>query len=47
MIFFIPLNLYVATKSKVVCVKKLKYQDLRIKMMNEILGGIKVNFNRL
>ena len=41
-VFFIPLNMYTANKSKVLYAKKLKSQDLRLKIMNEILSGIKV-----
>ncbi len=42
MVFFIPLNLTIANKSKQLQLTKLKYQDSRIKMMNEIFAGIKV-----
>jgi len=41
-IIFIPLNYVAANKSKKLYVKKLKNQDLRLKIMNEILSGIKV-----
>jgi len=39
---FIPMNLLLANWTKKLQTKKLKVQDSRIKMMNEILGGIKV-----
>ena len=42
MIFFIPVNLLLANRSKKLQTKKLKIQDSRIKMMNEILSGMKV-----
>ncbi len=42
MIIFIPLNSFLAKKSKQSKSKKLKVQDNRIKMINEILAGIKV-----
>jgi len=41
-IIFIPLNVFTAKKSKRLWDKKLKSQDLRLKMLNEILNGIKV-----
>jgi len=41
-LLFIPLNYIAANKSKKLCVKKLKNQDSRLKVMNEILAGIKV-----
>lgn len=42
MIVFIPLNSFLAKKSKQSKSRKLKVQDNRIKMINEILSGIKV-----
>lgn len=42
MIIFIPVNAYVASKFKVLQVKQMNLKDSRIKMMNEILNGIKV-----
>jgi ATP-binding cassette, subfamily C (CFTR/MRP), member 1 len=42
MIIFIPINVIVSNKKKKLQVKKLKYQDTRIKLMNEILAGIRV-----
>ena len=41
-IIFIPLNVFATNKNKILSVKKLEKQDLRIKILNEILGGIKV-----
>jgi hypothetical protein len=42
MALFIPFNIYATNKSKQIQKTKLKFQDSRIKMMNEILTGIKV-----
>ena len=42
MIIFIPINLFIANQNKKMQRSKLKIQDSRIKMMNEILSGIKV-----
>ena len=42
MIIFIPINLILANRVKKLQTAKLKIQDSRIKMMNEILSGIKV-----
>ncbi len=42
MIIFIPVNIYLSTKSKELQRQKLKQQDSRIKITNEILNGVKV-----
>lgn len=42
MIVFIPLNAFFANKSKQIRKTKYKIQDNRIKMMNEILNGIRI-----
>jgi ATP-binding cassette, subfamily C (CFTR/MRP), member 1 len=42
MIVFLPLNAYFASISKKIRRKKYELQDSRIKMMNEILNGIRV-----
>lgn len=42
MIIFIPINIFLSNKSKMLQIQKLKYQDSRIKLTNEILNGIKV-----
>ena len=42
MILFVPFNIFATNKSKKIQKDKLKLQDTRIKMMNEILTGIKV-----
>jgi len=44
MIIFIPVNIYLSTKSKELQRQKLKQQDSRIKITNEILNGVKVKF---
>ena len=41
-IIFIPLNVYATDLNKKFSIKKLTNQDLRIKLINEILSGIKV-----
>ena len=41
-VLFIPLNVFATDWNKKLSVKKLKSQDLRIKIINEILAGIKV-----
>ena len=42
MIVFIPINLFLANRNKILQTQKLKIQDSRIKMMNEVLSGMKV-----
>nr|QNH67946.1 ATP-binding cassette transporter subfamily C member 1 X7 [Brachionus plicatilis] len=42
MLIFLPLNAFFAKKSKKIRREKYKIQDSRIKMMNEILSGIRV-----
>ena len=46
MVLFIPVNIYLSTKSKELQRQKLKQQDSRIKITNEILNGVKVNQKR-
>lgn len=41
-VLFIPLNIFLGNKTKKIQLTKQKQQDKRIKMMNEILSGIKV-----
>jgi len=43
MIIFLPFNGVFAKKSKKLRKEKAKFQDSRIKMMNELLNGIKVS----
>ncbi|XP_046388552.1 multidrug resistance-associated protein 1-like [Ischnura elegans] len=42
MILLIPLNLYVANQIKNLQISQMKYKDQRVKLMNEVLNGIKV-----
>lgn len=42
MIILIPINGYIANKVKVLQIKQMKNKDERVKLMNEILSGIKV-----
>ena len=45
MIILVPINGIIATKLRSLTVKQMKTKDERLKMMNEILGGIKVCYN--
>ena len=42
MILLIPLNAVIASKVKNYQISQMKYKDQRVKLMNEILSGIKV-----
>uniref|UniRef100_A0A8C6TSD5 ABC-type glutathione-S-conjugate transporter n=1 Tax=Neogobius melanostomus TaxID=47308 RepID=A0A8C6TSD5_9GOBI len=42
MILLIPLNAFIAMKTRAFQVEQMQYKDERIKLMNEILNGIKV-----
>ncbi len=42
MILFIPLSVFLSNKAKILQASKLRLQDSRIKLTNEILNGIKV-----
>uniref|UniRef100_A0A0F7ZCE2 ATP-binding cassette, sub-family C (CFTR/MRP), member 3 n=1 Tax=Crotalus adamanteus TaxID=8729 RepID=A0A0F7ZCE2_CROAD len=42
MVLLIPLNAVIAMKTRAFQVEQMKYKDARIKLMNEILSGIKV-----
>ncbi|KAG2462234.1 AB1C protein, partial [Polypterus senegalus] len=42
MILLVPINGFLATKSKVFQLKNMNYKDKRMKLMNEILNGIKI-----
>ena len=42
MVLLIPVNGFIAMKVKALQVKQMKEKDNRVKMMNEILQGIKV-----
>ncbi|XP_071454835.1 multidrug resistance-associated protein 1-like [Hetaerina americana] len=42
MLLLIPLNLYVANQIKNLQISQMKYKDQRVKLMNEVLNGIKV-----
>lgn len=43
MIILIPVNGLIASKIKTFQMKQMKNKDDRVKLMNEILSGIKVN----
>ena len=42
MVLLIPVNAVIARQNKKLQVKQMKYKDSRIKLMNEVLNGIKV-----
>lgn len=42
MIILIPLNGVIANKMKTLQIRQMKHKDERVKLMNEVLGGIKV-----
>ncbi|CAO2585581.1 ATP-binding cassette sub-family C member 2, partial [Lemmus lemmus] len=42
MVLLIPVNALLATKNRKIQVKNMKYKDKRLKIMNEILSGIKI-----
>ncbi|XP_030721180.2 ATP-binding cassette sub-family C member 2 [Globicephala melas] len=42
MVLLIPINGVIATKSRAIQVKNMKYKDNRLKIMNEVLSGIKI-----
>lgn len=42
MILLIPINGVLANATKKLQIQQMKYKDKRVKMMNEILSGIKV-----
>lgn len=42
MLVLIPINAVIANKLKVLQIRQMKNTDNRIKLMNEILGGMKV-----
>lgn len=42
MIILIPVNGYIANRVKILHIKQMKNKDERVKLMNEILSGIKV-----
>ena len=42
MLFLIPINGYITGKMRYITQRLMKHKDKRIKLMNEILSGIKV-----
>ncbi|KAL5019777.1 hypothetical protein ScPMuIL_002669 [Solemya velum] len=42
MILLMPINAYIAIKQRKLQVAQMKFKDARIKMMNEVLNGVKV-----
>lgn len=47
MIILIPVNGLIANRVKTLQIKQMKYKDERVKLMNEVLNGIKVKFIKL
>lgn len=43
MIIMIPLNGFIASRIKTYQIRQMKYKDERVKLMNEVLSGIKVS----
>lgn len=43
MIILIPVNALIASRAKTLQIKQMKNKDERVKLMNEILSGIKVS----
>ena len=43
MVLLIPVNSYIATKSKEYQTKQMKQKDKRINLMSEVVQGIKVS----
>lgn len=43
MIILIPINGFIANKIKILQIRQMKNKDERVKLMNEVLSGIKVN----
>lgn len=47
MIILIPINAVIANKAKTFQIKQMKNKDERVKLMNEVINGIKVKvFNK-
>ena len=44
MVLMIPLNAITGTKIRNLQLKMMKLKDARVKLMNEILNGMKVSF---
>lgn len=45
MVLLIPVNGFIANKTKKLQIQQMKLKDERVKVMNEILNGIKVQHN--
>lgn len=43
MVILIPVNGFIANKTKILQISQMKSKDKRVKLMNEILNGIKVS----
>lgn len=47
MIVLIPVNGLIANRVKTLQIRQMKYKDERVKLMNEVLNGIKVSYHNL
>jgi len=47
MVLMMPINGFVAVKQRKLQIIQMKLKDERIKLMNEVLGGIKVSLWRM
>jgi len=47
MIILIPVNGVIASRIKTYQIRQMKYKDERVKLMNEVLSGIKVSDPRI
>ena len=47
MVLMIPLNIWLGNWSKKLQVKQMSHKDSRIKLVNEVLNGIKVKRERV
>lgn len=43
MVVLIPVNGFIANRTKILQISQMKSKDKRVKLMNEILNGIKVS----
>lgn len=45
MVILIPINGFIANRTKILQISQMKSKDKRVKLMNEILNGIKVSLD--
>lgn len=44
MILIIPVNVWLVRKNRTLRIRQMKYKDERIKVINEVLSGVKVSY---